>query len=223
VAKGGPACSAGSLRDLISAYNAFAQIERRSATWLLLPSEYEKKHLVTAGDYFLYDHKYQPATSNFSAALKTKVAAKANQMRLDAGIGTGLKMLAWQRPSPAEWDLCVRQLCARRQVQVVALLLVCMRAAQRGFDMQRLTLDDILWEEAGCRFKGNAIPYVVLAPEGAKMHKVGPRVQCHRHPWCPTAIRRRTSELSAVRHRCLPMSSVVCRLGDNARTVGRHA
>ena len=127
---------------------------------------------MTAGDYFSYEHKYQPATSNFSAVLKNQVAAKANRMRLAEGIGTGLKLLAWQRPSPEEWDLCLRHLCSGRQVQVVALLLVCMRAAQRGYDMQRLTLDDVLWEEAGCRAKGNAVPYVVLAPEGAKMHKV---------------------------------------------------
>jgi hypothetical protein len=55
IAKGGTACSALNLRDLASAYNQLGQAERRSPTWLLLPTEMDKKHLVTDGNYFRWD------------------------------------------------------------------------------------------------------------------------------------------------------------------------
>ena len=172
VSKGGPCCSARNFEDLIHTFNILAQVEQRCASWLLLPTEYDKRHLATDSHYFNYDVPFKPASSKFSLAKKTEVEATAKKNARELGCASALKTLLFKRPKPDEWKACLMHMCQQRQLQVAGLLAVTRGSAQRGFDMQRLTLDDLAWDVAGGVHQGNAIPYLIMTPEGAKMHKV---------------------------------------------------
>jgi len=173
IAKGGTACSALNLRDLASAYNQLGQAERRSPTWLLLPNEVDKQHLVTDGNYFRWNAaEYRPATSAWTRELKLSVGTAAAKKAREDGCPSALKMLMWQQPTERDWDAALQWLCKNRHVQVAALFLVARRAAQRGHDVKRLCLGDVMWRQAGSEAKGTAIPFLALTPDGPKMMQV---------------------------------------------------
>jgi len=97
--------------------------------------------------------------------------AAAKKARED-GCPSAMKMIMWQHPTERDWEAALRWLCKNRHVQVAALFLVARRAAQRGHDVKRLCLGDIMWRQAGSEAKGTAIPYLALTPDGPKMMQV---------------------------------------------------
>ena len=97
--------------------------------------------------------------------------AAAKKARED-GCPSAMKMIMWQHPTERDWEAALRWLCKNRHVQVAALYLVARRAAQRGHDVKRLCLGDVMWRQAGSEAKGTAIPYLALTPDGPKMLQV---------------------------------------------------
>jgi hypothetical protein len=172
---GGVKCSVTTFAARKNAWDQAAEAERCSETWLLMPRDYNTSKLDLESNYFCFGQgKRTPASSTIlTARLKKSVGLIASAAAQQAGVPAGIKTLLWQQPTKNEWRQALQWLCVQKKVSVVSHLMLCRQGCQRPIDMSRLSIADLMSNEAGNSDLGNQIPYLAFLPEGGKMMGVG--------------------------------------------------